>query len=153
MKRINRISATWRNRWRSSGSHHSKPPPSQNGCYPKNISSSHFCCYIVSAAFQYISPSTNSDDLCLPFCLICIKWVGFILHNSTAVSQFTLWGQWSGPREHFASLRVQCEREQAFLGFNLPQLIAIKINGLYHRIIDDRIEKSIEGRQIGHNLR
>ena len=56
--------------WKLSGSHHTKPPPSRNGCYSKNFCSNHSCFYIyskwqmASTAFKY--------ELCLSFCLILI---------------------------------------------------------------------------------
>ena len=42
----------WKNCW-SSGSHHTQPPPYQNGCSPKNFCSNHACCLMDIAAFKY----------------------------------------------------------------------------------------------------
>ena len=52
----------WQNGW-SSGSHYTKPPHFQNRCSPKKLRSNHPSCGI------QVRPPTNSDDLCLLFCL------------------------------------------------------------------------------------
>ena len=52
----------WKSEW-SSGSHHIKPPPSQNG-----YSGNKFI-LIILAVKWLVRYSTSSDDLCLSFCI------------------------------------------------------------------------------------
>ena len=63
----------------SSGSqlhmHHTKPPPYQNGCSPKNCCSNHPCCQWL-VRHSSIGSSYNSDDL-LPYSvfILLLWWV------------------------------------------------------------------------------
>ena len=52
----------WKSEW-SSGSHHIKPPPSQNGYSGKKF------ILIILAAKWLVRYSTSRNDLCLPFCI------------------------------------------------------------------------------------
>ena len=69
-KRMNRITATWRNgcfgknRW-SSGSHHTKLPTHQNGISPKNFCSNHPCSYCIWLV-RHSSLSLNQQRRPLP---------------------------------------------------------------------------------------
>ena len=88
-KRMNRITATWRNgclkKW-SSGSNHTKPTPTKMDVCPKICHQIFLAAkWLVRHSCKIVHAPTSSDDLCLPFCMYPAPWT----HNVPAIIWFS----------------------------------------------------------------